>query len=126
MGGMCARVWVEGGRANEQTKKGRRAGDHPNPIPKRKRAAAGSRSISPHGHAGAVPEALLRLQGFVVVVPAGAEGGPQGVLVLRQPLGVIGESLGGTRRGMRAEGEARRAREPGRGERRGCKNARAP
>ena len=36
----------------------------------------------PHRHARAIPEALLRFRGFIVVVAAGAEGGAQFVLVL--------------------------------------------
>lgn len=40
----------------------------------------------PHGHTGAVPEAILRLRLLVLVVPARAERGAQRHLVLRQPL----------------------------------------
>jgi hypothetical protein len=40
----------------------------------------------PHGHARAVPEPLLGLRLFVVIVSARAQRGAQRVLVVRQPL----------------------------------------
>lgn len=40
----------------------------------------------PHGDAGTVPEALFSFRGFIIIVPAGAQGGAEFVFVLGQPL----------------------------------------